>query len=131
MISGPGTKASGGADGIAGAYVLQTVNGQPLPYTYRTSGADTYVIMDATVTMTATGQWTEVWHERQTVAGVVTLKTFTDPGTFTITGTKITVTIVNGSSGSGTFDGTYASGTLTLPGQSTPGGPIETMVYTK
>lgn len=132
-VSGPGTKASGGTGAdIAGTYILRTVNGQSLPYTYRTVGADTYVLLDDAVTMTAAGQWNEVWHERQTVGGVVSSKSFADAGTYAITGTRIVVTIASGSSsGAGTYEGTYSNGTLTLPGQASSGGPVETMIYTK
>lgn len=131
-VAGPGTKASGGTGtDIAGTYVLRTVNGQSLPYTYRTAGADTYVLLDDAVTMTAAGQWNEVWHERQTVGGVVSSKSFADAGTYAITGTRIVVTIVSGSTGTGSFEGSYSNGTLTLPGQASSGGPVETMIYTK
>ena len=131
-VSGPGTKASGGTGAdIAGTYILRTVNGQSLPYTYRTEGADTYVLLDDAVTMTTAGQWNEVWHERHTVGGVVSSKSFADAGTYAITGTRIVVTIVSGSSGTGSYEGTYSNGTLTLPGQSSSGGPVETMIYTK
>ena len=131
-VAGPGTKASGGTGtDIAGTYILRTVNGQSLPYTYRTEGADTYVLLDDAVTMTAAGQWNEVWHERHTVSGVVSSKSLADAGTYTITGTRIVVTIVSGSSGTGSYEGTYSNGTLTLPGQSSSGGPVETMIYTK
>lgn len=131
-VAGPGTKASGGSSAdLAGTYILRTVNGQSLPYTYRTVGADTYVLLDDAVTMTAAGQWNEVWHERHTVGGVVSSKSFADAGTFTLTGTRIVVTIVSGSAGTGSYEGTYSNGTLTLPGQSSSGGPVETMIYTK
>ena len=132
-VAGPGTKASGGTGtDIAGTYILRTVNGQSLPYTYRTAGADTYVLLDDAVTMTAAGQWNEVWHERQTISGVVSSKSFADAGTYAITGTRIVVTITSGSSsGAGTFEGTLSNGTLTLPGQASSGGPVETMIYTK
>ncbi|HET7188874.1 MAG TPA: hypothetical protein VFI52_12010 [Gemmatimonadaceae bacterium] len=131
-VAGPGTKAAGGTGtDLAGTYILRTGNGQSLPYTYRTEGADTYVLLDDAVTMTAAGQWNEVWHERHTVGGVVSSKSLADAGTFTLTGTRIVVTIVSGSSGTGTYEGTYSNGTLTLPGQSSSGGPVETMIYTK
>ena len=65
-VSGPGTKASGGTGAdIAGTYILRTVNGQSLPYTYRTEGADTYVLLDDAVTMTTAGQWNEVLRRRR------------------------------------------------------------------
>ena len=65
---------AGAGDAIPGTYILRTVNGSSLPWTYFTSGA----------------------------------------------GSPQTV-----------FESAFSSGTLTMPGQGGPGGPIETMIYMK
>jgi hypothetical protein len=131
-FSYPGTSATGGTDtGIPGTYTLQTVNGQTLPYTYYQSGADSYVLLDDTVTLTAGGSWTESWHEQHTVSGVVTNPAFSDGGTYTAAGTALSFTSTKPGTNMGTFNGTGGGGTLNLPGQFSTNGPVLTMVYTK
>src|SRR4051794_13338614 len=76
-IGGGSTVAGGGgSNSLAGTYTLRTVNGLGLPYTYLTSGADRYEILDDVVTLTSAGGWTERWTERHTVGGAVTTPAF-------------------------------------------------------
>jgi hypothetical protein len=122
-----------GSSGVAvpGAYVLRTVNGLTLPYTYSRSGADSYELLDDTFTL-ADSTWTEVWHERHTVSGVVTTPTYSDAGTYTLNGTSIAFTSTTPGTIQSSFAGSVAGGTLYLPGQAvSSGGPVEAMVYTK
>jgi hypothetical protein len=130
-IGGGGSIGSGGSNAsIAGTYSLRTINGQPLPYTYRTSGADTYQVVSGTITLAADGTWTETQTERQTIGGVVTSPSFSDNGTYAVTGSAITFTSV--ASGTPlTSQGTIGSGQMTMQGQALSGGPIVPMTYSK
>jgi hypothetical protein len=131
-VGGGGTIGGGGSSpSFAGTYTLRTVNGLPVPYTYLTSGADTYVLVSDVVTLTAAGGWTEQWNETHTVGGVVTTPSFQDAGTYTVSGTAIAFTSTTAGSPQPYFQGTVGANQLTLPGQGIPGGPVETMIYTE
>jgi hypothetical protein len=124
------TSATGGGVSVPGTYVLRTVNGSTVPYTYAASGADTYELLDDTFTL-GDSTWTEVWHERHTVSGAVTTPAYSDAGTFTLSGTSIAFTSTTAGTMQPSFAGSVAGGTLYLPGVNAAGGPIEAMVYTK
>jgi hypothetical protein len=130
-IGGGGSIGSGGSTtSIAGTYSLRTISGQPLPYTYRTSGADTYQVVSGAITLATDNTWTETQTERQTIGGVVTSPSFSDNGTYSVTGSAITFTSV--ASGTPlTSQGTIGSGQITLQGQALSGGPVVPMTYSK
>jgi hypothetical protein len=128
-----GTKVTGGDDlpsptGIAGTYTLQTVNGSSLPYTYSQTGADKGELLDDVITLTNNNTWSELWHERRTVSGVVTVVAVTDAGTYALVGTSgLTFSTPNHPD----FSGLLSSGnTLTLYGYS-PAGQVVPQVFTK
>ena len=99
--------------GIAGTYSLRTVNGSPLPYTLQQSGTFKLEITSDAYALTDNGTWTEAWSERTTSNGQVTTETFTDAGTYSRSGTAITLV----SPGAGAVSGTVSGGTLTLAAQ--------------
>jgi hypothetical protein len=126
-----GTQASGiptaPAASIAGTYTLQTVGGANLPFTMSQTGADKVELMDDAFTLTSTNSWTEVWHERRTVSGTVTVVARNDAGSFTRS--------PNGeisflSPTNGTFVGTQGGNTLTLVTESLTG-QLLSAVFTK
>jgi hypothetical protein len=128
-----GTQAVGGGDpasttGVAGTYTLKTVGGLPLPYTYLQSGADKSEILDDVVTLTNNGTWSELIHERKTVAGVVTVDAVTDAGTYVRVGTTgLTFSTPKHPD----FSGVLSSGnTLTLFGFGPTGQTVD-QVFTK
>jgi hypothetical protein len=98
---------------IAGTYTLRTVNGSALPYIVAQSGSNKYEITDDAITLTDTGTWTELWHDRTTTNGQVTTSANPDGGTYTRNGTAITLN----STTSGAISGSVSNGTLTLSDQ--------------
>lgn len=125
-----GTPTSPGGSGLAGTYTLRTINGQSLPFTYATNGADTYVLLDDAFTLSSSGAWTESWHERHTVSGVASEKAFSDAGTYTSGTSMIVFTSTTPGTSQPRFEGSFSAGTLTMPG-GVAGGPVETMIYMK
>jgi hypothetical protein len=97
-------------DSFAGTYTLRTINGSNLPYTVVQVGADKLEITDDAITLNDGGTWTESGHYRETENGVVTTTSIVDAGTYTRTGTAITLA----SPTTGTVSGTVSGGTLTV-----------------
>jgi hypothetical protein len=83
---------------IAGSYSLASVNGKALPFTYAVSGADKAEVLDDVITLHEDGKWSEVWHDRYTMNGVVTTEEMTDEGAFSRAGNRITLTSMHGGS---------------------------------
>jgi hypothetical protein len=119
--------AIGGSGGVAGTYTLRTIATNTLPYTYLTSGADTYEVLDGTFTLADGGSYTRTQHERHTISGTANLLTFSDAGTFTLNGTTITITRSTSEQAVGSLSGS----TLTFAGRALSGGPLLTMTFTR
>jgi hypothetical protein len=98
---------------VTGTYSLQSVNGSPLPFTVIQIGADKYEIISDVIVLNEGGSFSETTNDRTTQNGVVTTSTITDAGTYTLTGTAITLV----STQSGTINGSVNNGTLTLTDQ--------------
>jgi hypothetical protein len=112
---------TGGNSSIAGTYILQTVNGAPLPYEFPVPGVDKYEILDDKVVLNDDGSWTEVGHDRKTVKGIVTLPVLNDGGTYTISGTMLTFSSTTPGAPTARFQGTLSGNTLILPAVSSTG----------
>ena len=97
---------------IAGSYSLATVNGKALPFTYAVSGADKAEVLDDVITLRADGGWTEVWHDRYTMNGVVTTEEMSDEGAFSRVGNRITLTSAFG----GAIAADIVDGKITMSG---------------
>ena len=97
---------------IVGSYGLASVNGSALPFTYAVSGADKAEVLDDVITLTADGRWTEVWHDRYTMNGVVTTEEMSDEGAYSRVGNRITLT----SSFGGAIVADVANGKITMSG---------------
>ena len=95
----------------AGVYVLRSVNGTALPYQIFRLGADNIVLTSDTVTLTDGGAFTEIYVERTTQAGAVTNQTTTIRGTYTVSGTAVTIAFTSQAGG---YTGTITGQTLTL-----------------
>jgi hypothetical protein len=106
---------------IVGSYSLSTVNGMTLPFTWAQSGADKAEVIDDVITLREDGAWTEIWHDRYTEDGVVTVEEQTDEGVFTHSGTRLTLTNADG----GTIVANLADGRITM------GGNGFTLVYAR
>jgi hypothetical protein len=95
---------------VTGSYSLRTVNGSPLPFTVIQIGADKIEITGDVIILNEGGTFTETTSQRTTENGVVTTSTIDDAGTYTLTGTAITLT----SPESGSISGAVSGGTMTL-----------------
>ena len=97
-------------DTLTGTWTLQTVAGQPLPYTLPESGE---VVTAESFTFLASGRFTTTTTFRITVGGSVTTESIPDAGSYTANGATITLTYdSDGSHDAGTLNGN----TLTLEG---------------
>jgi hypothetical protein len=122
-LAGCGSDGStnAGPASVAGIYTLRTINGSSLPYTLVQLDDNKLEVMASAMTLKAEGTWTESGIVRVTEGGTVTTLPGANAGTYTLTGTMITLV----SSESGTSSGTVDGGTLRL----TEGGLLS--VYTK
>ena len=98
-----------GPASVAGTYTLRTVNGAPLPFTLAQLGDDKYEVTADAITLKDGGIWTGAGTTRATESGRVSTTTVTSTGTYSLTGTAITITGVTESS-----SGTVERGTLTV-----------------
>jgi hypothetical protein len=99
---------------VVGTYSLTTINGATLPFVYARQGADTDEVLDDAITITPSGEWSEIWHDRYTRADGVTTQEFTDGGLFSRTGTSITFVSTRGGYLQGSLSGNTLS--FTAPG---------------
>lgn len=106
-----GGDSTGPDTNIAGAYSLRTVNGANLPFVLEQVGADKVELTADVFTFTDTGTFTQITTLRSTENGQVTTGTIPDAGSYTRSGTAITVAFL---SGSPTVTGTIGGGTFTI-----------------
>lgn len=109
--SGP-TQAS-----VAGTYTLKTVNGNPLPFVTQQDANVTAKMTSAQFTFASGGTWTQTQHYQTTINGTTSSDTFDESGTFTVSGTTVTLKITSAANGGPqTFSMTSdeAGNTLTL-----------------
>jgi len=94
---------------VPGTYTLRTVNRKPLPFTVIKNDSVTFDITSDAFTLNDDRTFTRAGTSRTNFKGDVTTDVIADTGTYVLSGTKITVISVNGST-----DGTIGGGTLTL-----------------
>jgi hypothetical protein len=97
----------------SGTYTLQSVNGSPLPFTLSEVDATKFEITSDQLALNDDGTWTEAGLIRTTQNGQVTTGTLLDAGTYTLTGTALTLV----SNQFGPSNGSLDNGTLTLAGE--------------
>jgi len=95
---------------LAGTWTLQSVNGQPLPFTLTQTGTDKLELLSDVVTATSNGTYTEVVQFRTTINGQSTTTSDSDVGTFTVNGTAVTLS----SSATGNITGALSNNNNTL-----------------
>ena len=98
---------------VNGTYSLRTVNGSAVPFILQGSGANKVEIVSDVFTFSSGGTFSERAVLRFTENGVVRDENYDDSGTYTKSGTAITLRYTDSSTGSGTVDGN----TMTLSGQ--------------
>ena len=109
-----------------GSYTMSTANGKNLPVALYADGNYTYEVTLGTIGLTSDGKYTLITTYRQTIPGNV--ETFVDSsgGSWTLTGTAISLTdAADGSTGSLT----WASNTLSFA--VVDGKTTNTFVYTR
>lgn len=109
VLAGCGKDAIGPAQ-VAGTYTLQTVNGQPLPYTLGEDATSKTEILSQTFTLNVDATYSWVTTDRLTDNGQVTTDTDTSTGTYTVRGSTITIRDVEG----GSLDVMLTGDTLTM-----------------
>jgi hypothetical protein len=88
---------------LTGTWSLQTVNGQPLPFTLPETGE---VVSAESLTLLASGRFTMTTTFRETINGNVTLESIPDAGTYVVSGMTLTLMYESdGSNDVGTVDG--------------------------
>jgi hypothetical protein len=83
--------SSTGLSSVEGTYTLRSINGTNLPYTVLQSGTTKIEVTDDVITLNSNGTFTETGHTRTTTNGVATSNLGTDTGTYTTSGTAITL----------------------------------------
>ncbi len=97
-----------------GTYVLQSVDGHALPYVVPGEGSDELALTAGSIALMDGGRFGMSVTMRYTSAGSSADMTMNASGTFTISGSTVTFTVVDPESGSSTFNGTLSNGTLTI-----------------
>lgn len=77
---------------VAGTWTLRTVNGSNLPYTLQQFGNDRIELLNETISVQASGTFTQQGTLRFTTGGLVTTEPYTDGGTYTLNGSTATFT---------------------------------------
>jgi hypothetical protein len=89
--SGPGSASA------EGTWDLITINGSPLPFTViELAGSYRFEVISDRFVAHSSGTWTETFTYRETEEGVVTTTTETDVGTWSQSGSNVTVTASDG-----------------------------------
>ena len=99
---------------VVGTWGLQTVNGAALPFVVGQAGASKSELLADTIKLASGGGFIESSSFRTTFNGVVALQTIADTGTYTLSGSSLTLssTTSAGSSGSGTVSGNTITATI-------------------
>lgn len=87
-----------------GSYNISTVNGKSLPVSLYAAGTYTYEVTAGTIGLTSDGKYSMINTYRQTIPGDVEIFADTTGGTWSLSGTTITMTdAADGSTGSVTW----------------------------
>jgi hypothetical protein len=89
---------------LAGIWNLQSVNGEPLPYTVQPANPKIEILSDELV-LSPSGNFSQSVQARATSSGTITTQNIQDGGTYIANGTVAEFTFNDGSTGSGTVDG--------------------------
>ncbi|HEU5218468.1 MAG TPA: hypothetical protein VFU23_07405 [Gemmatimonadales bacterium] len=86
------TTASTGAEALVGVYILQTVDGQPLPAIVDQSGADMLEVVSGSVSLHTGLTFDDTTVLRFTISGEVSTETDAATGNFTLSGRTVQFT---------------------------------------
>lgn len=106
---------SADVDAAVGVYVLQTVNGSPLPFNAGNQGGVDVVIVNDQYTLNSGRTYTRQGSLKLTQFGVTVNQSVTENGTWALDGSTLTLTIGNSSLGqAGNYSGSLAGSSLTI-----------------
>lgn len=100
-----GDSATGVNGQVRGTWNLQTVNGGGLPFIIAQSGADRYELVSDQFEFSADGSFSEIAVLRFTEGGITETEQVSDFGTYTTTGTAVTLRYSDGYVSTGAFSG--------------------------
>ena len=80
---------TGPSRGVVGTWRLQTVDGQPLPFTLPEEGVVKFDLTGETMTLVASGRMTMVTEFRVTDGGNVFAESVPDAGSYSVNGSKV------------------------------------------
>lgn len=99
----------------AGVYVLQTVDGSPLPFNAGNQGGVDVVIVADQYTLTTSRTYARQGSVRATQFGITVTQSVTESGTWDLNGSTLTLTIGNSSLGqTGNYTGSLAGSNLSI-----------------
>ena len=102
-------------EAAVGVYVLQTVNGSPLPYNAGNQGGVDVVIVNDQYTLTSGRTYTRSGTLRLTEFGITTTQSVTESGSWTLSGGTLTLTISSSNLGqTGNYSGSLAGSSLSI-----------------
>ncbi len=113
-----GDSATNPSASIAGTYSLKTVNGVALPFTEFQQGTNKQELLADVFVLSDGGSFTQSTTERITTNGQVTNQVTPDAGTFTVSGSTITLKFRSDNS---MVSGTLGNGTITISDQGLTG----------
>ncbi|MFN2602533.1 MAG: hypothetical protein ABR582_07245 [Gemmatimonadaceae bacterium] len=102
-------------DAAAGVYVLQTVDGKPLPFDAGNQGGAEVVIVKDQYTLTSGRTYTRDGTLRLSEFGITTTQSVTENGSWNLNGGTLTLTISSSSLGqTGNYSGSLAGSSLSI-----------------
>ncbi len=102
-------------DAAVGVYVLQTIDGSPLPYNAGNQGGVDVVIVNDQYTLKSGRTYTREGTLRLTEFGITTTQPVTESGSWTLSGGTLTLTIISSSLGqTGNYSGSLAGSSLSI-----------------
>jgi len=102
-------------DAAVGVYVLQTIDGSPLPYDAGNQGGVEVVIVKDQYTLTSGRTYTRDGTLRLTQLGITVTQSVTENGSWTLNGGTLTLTISASSLGqTGNYSGSLTGSSLSI-----------------
>jgi len=102
-------------DAAVGVYVLQTIDGSPLPYNAGNQGGVDVVIVSDQYTLASARTYTRDGTLRLTQFGITATQSVTESGSWTLNGGTLTLTISTSSLGqTGNYSGSLTGSSLSI-----------------
>lgn len=109
------SSVSADIDAAVGVYVLQTVDGSPLPFNAGNQGGVDVTIVNDQYTLASGRTYTRSGTLRLTEFGITSTQSVTESGNWTVSGGTLTLTISTSSLGqTGNYSGSLAGSSLSI-----------------